>query len=335
MTEGELDKEINDFLLFVNELFPYFEFGSFHGSSVNGVNASGNLEFSLRQKCLKNTIYTNTLPREFLHFTSIDALCSIMNENTLRLYNIDYKNDSNEFTHIFKKNKIDIQQEEILNFRTSLHTLSLCKNSIDNLSNSTLWERYGKKGKGVAIVLELLNEDWNFFILGQVFYRNNKIIKQHFLRTIYYIQRNKNKFNQSRMPILIGILAILYKRSYWQFENEFRLISFLEYDKNSLFVKEEDHTLGVDYLKYIANKGKIKSYVELYLDNKIQVLAEKINEKQLNIFPRFKIKSIVLGDKVSDADYGNLKVLWHYYGRNNHHRIESIYTFEEALTKFQ
>lgn len=335
MREGELDKEISDFLQFVIELFPYFEFGSFHGSSVNGVNAAGNLEFSIRQKCLNNTIYTETIPREFLHFTSIDALCSIMNENTLRLYNIEYKNDSNEFTHIFKKNKIDIQQEEISNFRTSLHTLSLCKNSIDNLSNSTLWKRYGKKGKGVAIVLELLNEDWDFFILGQVFYRNNKLIKQQFLRTIDYIQRNKNKFNQSRMPILLGILGILYKKNYWLFENEFRLISFLDYEKDSLFIKEDDHTLGIDYIKFVANKGKIKSYVELYLDNKIQVLAEKINEKPLNIFPRFKIKSIVLGDKVSDEDYGNLKILWYHYNRNNHHHIESIHTLEEALREIR
>lgn len=331
MNEKELEKEITEITKYVKSIFPNFNLGVFRGTSINGEEAKGTLEFILNQKSLNDSIYFESLHKQYIHFTSLDVLCNILNENVLRLYNLQNKNDEDEFKYIFNMLNIKYPKAEIDLFRHSLHTFSLCKYSNENRNNLKMWEKYGHKGNGIAIVLELLNTNWYYFILGQVVYDQLQENKIRLYNLLKYFELKKESINSPRLPILIGMIALLNKSVAWKEENEFKLMSYLEYDYDSLFIEEDMlHSLGKSHIKFTTKEGKINSYIELYLDNKIQTLIESKNNVQNNYIPRFKIKSIILGENVSTADYENLIILKYHYNIKNSHKIESI----EKLNSF-
>ena len=121
---------------------------------------------------LKDTPYLYLDSKKLLHFTSVNALFSILNECSVRLYNLHNSNDKNEYNyaarelkHINRLNEnIDNENSVIINnIKANSYVLSCT--SIANLYKSKFWKNYGDKGKGVAIEFEIMNDlfDWRYF----------------------------------------------------------------------------------------------------------------------------------------------------------------------------
>jgi len=130
---------------------------------------------------LYGTPYLYTESKNIFHFTSLKNLYSIINENSLRLYNLaNSRNDPEEYNYaakkindIYKLQGFDISfiENEIRKIKINSFILS-CTNEA-SLSNSYFWQEYGNKGKGVALELEIVNNivDWEYFYCSKVQYK--------------------------------------------------------------------------------------------------------------------------------------------------------------------
>lgn len=117
--------------------------------------------------------------KKVLHFTSLKAAYSMINEKSLRLYNLHNSADTDEYTFIGNPirpfyhrqgyNEIFINAK-IDDLKDTFFILSTT--SVDELENSKFWKEYGDNGKGVAIEFEILNDpiDWDGFHFSPVFY---------------------------------------------------------------------------------------------------------------------------------------------------------------------
>jgi hypothetical protein len=107
-----------------------------------------------------------------VHFTNGLALNSILQERSIRLYNLNNLNDPREFTFASKVLRLD--DSSIWDAKNSVFVISFCEAEI--LKNSTyefnMWRLYGQNGRGLAIVFSIYNnpKDWMDFHISKVFY---------------------------------------------------------------------------------------------------------------------------------------------------------------------
>lgn len=146
------------------------------GSSQHANDLSdNNFQFRIPNHfdALKDTKY-HCKETKLLHFTSLEILFSILNESSIRMYNLLNCKDPSEYVlagEIF--NEIHDHEKDSQNFnsiKSMLFVTSLTDEK--NKFSSYHWEHYGHNYKGVAIEFEIKPEYqlWNKFILSRTFY---------------------------------------------------------------------------------------------------------------------------------------------------------------------
>ena len=268
-----------------------FRFGSEKGvETVHYCISPNNID-------LINSEYFYDKETRFVHFTSLNALQSILSEKCIRLYNLNNLNDPREYGYagdlIFfnYKNKKEAKENIFL--------LSMCqKDILDEGSTEiefNLWRLYGNNGFGVAIILNFecnSLQSWKDYFLSKVHYGSTSRSKIKDYNDS--IKKLENDIPQ--VVVDLGQIVCFHKSKLYSLEQEIRLL-FDKRDKNKL-----------SYTKYVDSYNILQSPV-IYTDiaksaqlNKvIQYLELPIYSSNLdpisedNKIPIPKIEKIILG----------------------------------------
>ena len=288
------DEKIEKFKKKVLDLFPGLDSAAFKfGNEVNGEDVWNRIHFNIppdNENLIKSPYYFNQ--RTVVHFSNIFALNSILNEKTIRLYNLHNLNDPREFT--FASKVFNLSEELVKDARDNLYVISFCKNEI--LKNSTnefnMWRLYGQNGKGLAIVFSIVNDpkNWIDFHISEVIYGADQ--RYRFVKLLNFIdQLNKTA---PHINVDFGKLCAFHKSKMFSIEKEVRII----FDRRKKRSGMRNRTISFqghpifpiiksDLYKLIDNKDNIR-YLKLPLFHK--------NRNNYNPeIPLLKIDQIILG----------------------------------------
>lgn len=310
MTEEEGNELLDKYEDELKKIFPTFEFGTSSGSSVGGIVTSQQYEFSICQTSLSDTPYDPKNQKLFVHYTSLDALYSILNTGELRLFDLNNMNDPYELNYLIKILDLEVNQDQVENFKSSLFVTSICAYNDTEKDNFDLWRLYGRNGQGVAIVFEIANSEnsWNDFLLGKVCYglKNgfSKSLEQAIKLTNEFVR--DHHFKLKALPQIIGFLLAHHKNDIWEIEKEFRLSTFVEYDKYDMQPKPSLRILKDSLSFFLNGSGKQLAYYNFPLDYKLKsnypeyykgsVESTSLLEK----IPQLKINKIIIGYSLSE-----------------------------------
>jgi len=254
-------------LLFYHEVKNKLDIDINPGSSISSSEPNGSSNFKFRipeqMELLKETKYFCP-ETKLLHFTSIEALSSIINDSSIRMYNLWNSSDEQEYTHaaeIFDRiYEIIGQKGETRIKLAKTHSFISSFTSSENYLSSYHWENYGNRNKGVAIEFEI-NPDyktWYKFILSKTIYDKRNDFDDLF-KAWHNFQTQVAILNNCTFDIEMNWLLSLYKDQVYSWEQEIRLYlysdghhatfpgHFAKYTYSAL--KTNSSTLNIKYFK--------------------------------------------------------------------------------------
>ncbi len=205
------------------------------GISQSGMSLMGNpIHTQIRQpkrnKELIKTDYLYSAGKNILHFTSLKTLFSIINEKSIRLYDLNNSDDPNEYlflvngiTDFYKKQ--GYSDENIVNrFKIAKeNSFILSSTSLDEIRNRKFWREYADGGMGVGIEFEIMNNpvNWDGFYFSKVKYGEmdwwNSFISD--------IQGICSKHPSHRFDFIFDMIFSLYKNTSYKDEMEIRILA--------------------------------------------------------------------------------------------------------------
>lgn len=255
---------------------------------------------------LENGLFFYKGEYDFIHFTGLNEMYSILNSGRIRLYNLLNLDDKYEFIYGYRELCYP-ENKEMQRVKEELFCLSLCSYkdiiaSEDETKEHLLWKLYGNNGDGAMLRLQFINDPrtWYQYHLSEVYYDtvNMEEIKQ-------FHRRPGNKV------FLDPKLSCFYKNSIYSFENEVRLI-FDKRHMGSTTYTDKDNKL----LYPIIHPDQFKEkediyYFELPLWNFLPPNSEYLKtpnvmgKMELEI-PKIYLKEIILGYHYSEEDVANI-----------------------------
>lgn len=292
------------------KFFPDLDFSSSFSMYSGELDAPNSAKVSVKTKSF-NHADIGTKIIELAHYTSLDSLFNIINSKTIRLYNCDNLNDSQELIFAVNKFKLPFKEDEIIDFRRQHFVFSSCKIENENSEDFNMWRLYGQNGKGVCIHFELEKEfeNWSGIIGNEVQYIDdlytNKLTE--FFKFHFSFQKEYKIFQNT--PNFIPMLLLFNKEKIWSIENEFRILANCPFNK---YNSKLPSLIGNSYSPWLAktlkhtlnSSGNMVSYLEIPIevDPKIKKVVN-IEGKKINIldrYPRLKIKRVILGYQISE-----------------------------------
>ncbi|HET7118253.1 MAG TPA: hypothetical protein VFI29_17275, partial [Hanamia sp.] len=235
---------------------------------------------------LKDTPYYYRGELHFIHWTTIEALLSILNYREIRLYNLYSPNDIKEFN--FAAKVLELPAQEIEWSKRHYFTFSFCQKC--ELTNDHLWKKHGRDYKGVAIYFSIENDpaEWKKYMISKVYYDVPQKFKEY---------RNEvkkfEKYHGITTELDLGKFIGFHKENSFDKEMEIRLASYVPYK-----------TPG-EYLKFSKPDFRIKqntitNYITLplWVDNDCEriKMLEKSFIYDFKTNPKIKIQNIYFGE---------------------------------------
>jgi hypothetical protein len=264
---------------------------------------------------LKNTKFYYDKENDFIHFTSIEALFSILNSKHIRLYNLVNMDDKYELDYALKAlsfiNAMDINKTKEGLFILSMCSSSEILNEEPKKKKHLLWKLHGRDGKGVIVRLKIENDlgSWYNYYLTKCFYtleNFNSIAELH---------------AETQNELLDIKIASFIKLPIYDFENEVRLV----FDNNNSGWRSDGNNNRVYPIIYPdkLNKTGNISYCQLplynFFENDSNAYPTPPNGLQLEYeIPKIRIMEVILGYRYSDEDLNNIK--------------EKIKMFDQSIT---
>lgn len=259
---------------------------SSYGSSLSGNDYSFSWDFNSLLEYSSEFIPSGNL---FCHFTDLRALHSIINSQSIRLYDMNSMNDPNEFSYI--ASQFNYNTNQLKAFKRRSYIFSMSDSTVLNSDNIlNMWRLYGKEGSGCIIEFEIANPNNSFakINVAKINYKSPDFEKYH--KAVERFQKKYSVSVDSRR--LVQQLACLYKKPLYKLEDETRLIG------TNLDLPPESYTLSnkLTRIKYDFDKtGETNSYYELPLYVKH------------NNFPLLRINKIQIGFKYSEPKFNRIK----------------------------
>jgi hypothetical protein len=248
-------------------------------------------------------------PKEFVHWTSIQGLFSILCGVSFRMYNLDSSDDEEEYEYAGKV--LGLSPERIAFAKQFFFTLSFCP--ISELDNKHIWKVYGGEYSKAAIVFTIENDPmtWDNFHMAEVKYEDVEAFKNYGER-VKEIERSNGISLWCDLSPLIGF----HKGPSWSHEKEVRISTYYPYQSYDEYLKYAK----TDY-RLKAGRNRITNYIELplWVDNESGWLNNydkpELDRRQLlpmgffKEHPQIKIKRIVVGNKsgLNWEEYGKLE----------------------------
>lgn len=91
---NELLSKVNEYIQGAQNFYPILNL-----RQVNGTKDNFSFEFNNSRKAINTTDYAAINHRNFIHYTSIKSLFSIINNKEIRLYNLHNLNDPKELNY--------------------------------------------------------------------------------------------------------------------------------------------------------------------------------------------------------------------------------------------
>jgi hypothetical protein len=186
--------------------------------------------FPSKNRNLRNSPYYYSNNNKLIHFTSLSALYSIINEGAIRLYNLHNSNDEDEYTYASKmlENIYHLQGVKGEQLRNHLdkvkeYSFTLSCTTHKGLESSDFWNEYSDNGRGVAIEFEILNsyDDWEYFYCSEIHYNRLDDFKELKNKWEQLVTTN----NHINYHINLNQFLSLHKSSKWENEKEIRLLT--------------------------------------------------------------------------------------------------------------
>jgi len=262
---------------------------------------------------LKGTTYYYDKSTKLIHFTSLPKLLSIINEGSLRMYNLHNSNDSKEYSFAAELfNKIyraqGLPEDWIINeilFRKENSFITSCT-ATDNLNIPIFWEKYADNKQGVAIEFEVLNslDYWEGFYLSNVHYDSLYEFENLLSEWTKLQIQNQNNFYRIKMDQILS----LHKSKDWSHEKEVRLLTFSHSINESL-----SKILIFNDAKFCSPINVNVKYFKLPLcdDNNCFINSNYyvVSDHLWNTFPKLKISDIFFGpDFQTDNDFYQFQI---------------------------
>jgi len=248
---------------------------------------------------LQDTPFYLSSENDFIHFTTLDALYSILNTGFLRLYNLNNMDDKYEMEYAIKELEFKETAEKA---KEELYCLSMCSSAkifAEKTKEHLLWKLHGRDGNGVIIRVKIENNlKWYFYHLTEVYYGVEKFGSV------------KNFNTQIDNQILDNKICCYIKHPIYKFESEVRLVfdnmnpvTVTDKDKQKVYpitYPDKLHKLAKTFYFQvpILNFHKNENY-EKYLAPNMQGVDYEI--------PKIKITEIILGYRYTDKDLKNIK----------------------------
>jgi len=267
---------------FFNEAFSkLFKEGQIRNLSSSGYSLSGNeYNFSIPPNEYFNlTDKHEIVNSETSHFTSLRGLFSILNSESIRLYNLCNLNDPTEYSYALpNKYKYDLERK-----KEGIYILSTCLyNDMTESEKFSMWNNYGENGFGARLILEY-NEgkkwDLNSTFFKKVLY--NKFDLSDFIRAKELIE-NEEAIYPINFLDTVKTPCILHKNEQYENEREVRLVYLNEHDDNQVFNSSDPECPY--FMEYSYTSKKFCRYYNL-----------KLNDS--DSFANVSIKKIILGPK--------------------------------------
>ncbi|MFW9990311.1 MAG: DUF2971 domain-containing protein, partial [Candidatus Odinarchaeota archaeon] len=268
------------------EVFKYGDETEWHNFHFNIPPSNSNF---------KNSPYYYNNKR-LVHFTNLQALYSIIQGQSLRLYNLNNLDDPREF--IFASKIFNLTDNLITDAKENLYVSSFCEKKILGIpfasTEFNMWRLYGDLGKGIAIVFSIENDPsvWLDFHLSRVIYGSkSRYSFNKLLKTI-------NEFNRigSHADIDLGKLYPFHKSNLFKLENEVRLV----YDQRNKRTGIQRRTI-VDSTHKIVFPNLIKDYSKSQQNScNIGYLSLPISSQDYPVsiedsIPLLKIEEVIIG----------------------------------------
>jgi hypothetical protein len=251
---------------------------------------------------LKNTPFFFDSEDDFIHFTSIESLFSILNSGHLRLYNLLNMDDKYELEYARKALSF-ISPDSGDKAKEQTYSFSMCSSSVilneePKKKKHLLWKLHGRDGEGVIIRLKIMNDlnAWYNYYLTKCFYDLGNFT------TIKELHEITDK------EILDAKVGCFIKLPIYEFENEIRLI-FDQVNSGWITDKNNNRTYPIIYPDKLHKSNKI-SYVQLplynFFKNDSNAYPVPPNGMQYNYeIPKLLVTEIILGYRYDDNDLKN------------------------------
>lgn len=250
---------------------------------------------------------------KLLHFTSLEALLSIINDSSIRMYNLWNSSYEQEYTHaaeifdriyeiIGQKGETRVKIAKTYSFISSF-------TSSENYLSPYHWANYGNNNKGVAIEFEINPEyqTWYKFILSKTFYDKRNDFDALFTAW-HNFQSQVAIPNNCTYDIDMNWLLSLYKNKTYSPEQERRLYLY----SDGFLASYPSH-----FAKYTYSALKTKSptldikYFKLPLcDDSWEYKHFKIGQyedKFWDAIPKIRISKIYIGPDAPIKDFEQLR----------------------------
>lgn len=248
----------------------------------------------------KDSIYEYKGDGNFIHFTSLFALNSILESGYLRMSEFGNLIDQNELTYgaqVFEGIKDYQKNLQILNnFKENVFSLSACQSSENTMKDPYLWQTYGDKGNGVVIEYSFTNMNLVNYIFGNIQYGKVGLLPLEKIKSLSdkFKTENDDFFPENFLELIIEMESF-HKAMKFSEEKEVRLIFkndiSLKYNHNPIF-RDINSTRDIKNFLKIFLKGRNPEYTNANMDS--------VGEDFFcNFFPQIEIKRIIFGFGIS------------------------------------
>jgi len=240
--------------------------------------------------------YFYTGPMEFVHWTSIPNLFSILNGPSFRMYNLDSSDDEEEYG--FAGKVLGLSPERIAIAKQYFFNLSFCP--IAELDNRHVWEVYGEAYSRAAIVFTIDNDPmtWYNYHMAQVKYAGVEAFEKYREKV-----KEIEKANGIEMWCDLSPLIGFHKEARWADEKEVRISTYYPYQGYDAYLKfaKSDYRLK-------KGRNRVTNYIELplwvknecgWIQNSNPDLdrTQRLPEGYFEKHPKIRIKRVLVGAK--------------------------------------
>lgn len=245
----------------------------------------------------KDSRYFHDGKHNFLHFTSLQSLGSILKSGFLRMTELDSLTDKGELNYALNQLNFNINpnSHNWVEKRRNLFCLSACEANENTRVDSFMWETYGNKGKGISIEYKFTKPDAFQFEFGRILYGKDELDDLKKVIQLSQNFSNKHDFQILDLPFVFSNFMAFHKAKVFENEQEIRLL----YNQDGSFGKPEHLTVYKDFYK----DNEVRRFLKIFIKGCHDLIPhEKLeDEVVLNIAPQIEIERILLGPNL-DAE---------------------------------
>ena len=280
----------------VTRLIPNVTIKPYRAFDKDGVNYA-RFFIPPQNKYLSNSEYLYSEKLNFIHFTNLFALQSIITDRNLRLYNLHNLNDPREYS--YAGDMLTFNDENKKDAKDNFYLLSMCRTNLVTSRKTTdtefnMWRLYGNNGHGIAIELNFDESPpihWNDYFLSEVYYGTTSRTKLKELNKLLLEL-------ESEIPTVrvdLGQIVCFHKSRLFKLEQEIRLLF-------------DSRKMNINQLTTCISNGEVISPITKTDISKSSIAENEIKYLELPIYhtkfkaiskegaiPIPKIERIILG----------------------------------------